>query len=590
MEVPAPPKEPGKIVSFFRWLGGLPRRFFRQPLPRLAAILTAIALTIVVITAWTIFLLDPESVPWRHAMTVGRIVTVLALLVAIPIVVYWGLRLWLEGDVSPYPEIDFAWKAGVNALRRNGIDLDAAPTFLILGTGDERHEQRLMDATGLGFRVRGIPEGPAPLHWYANPDGIYLCCTDASWLSALAAKEHTAAFEAVASLLPSAEAPVMADAPAGESLIQSNPALPAAPAPSSPGPALRGTPSGRESTRGTIMLDQYVSAQPAAQSFEDTAVAPVAAPVGRGSDAGSSRGTLMLGAGVSLPTAAPSAVVEEAPLSLGPATMATRTLPPLAPQQSAERLQRLQYVCHLLRRERRPLCGLNGILTVLSFGLLQGGRRESEELERAVKSDLTTVQRTLQLRCPVSALVAGLDREQGFRELVRRVGRERAAVQRFGKGYDVRAVATVPEMMNLSAHVCGAFEDWIYTLFREQGALARPGNTQLYSLLCKVRLYLKHRLSEVLGAGFGYDPAQQPGDQPIMFSGCYFASTGATEDRQAFVKGVFDKLVDEQEYVEWTHRALKSDRRYRWAAYTGIAASVGLFLGLVGMMAMRAWG
>ncbi len=584
MEVPAPPKEPGKIVSFFRWLGGLPRRFFRQPLPRLASILTAIALFIVVITAWTIFLLDPESVPWRHAMTVGRIVSVLALLVAIPIVVYWALKLWLEGDVSPYPEIDFAWKAGLNALRRNGIDIDAAPTFLLLGTGDERHEQRLMDATGLGFRVRGIPEGPAPLHWYANPDGIYLCCTDASWLSALAAKEHTAAFEHVASLLPSAEAPVIADAPAAppeESLIASRAATPT--------PVARRAPAGRESTRGTIMLDQYVGSQPTAQSFEDTAVAPMAAPVGRRSDTGSSRGTLMLGAGVSIPTA-PSPVVEEPPMSFGPSTMSARTLPPLAPQQSAERLQRLQYVCHLLRRERRPLCALNGILTVLSFGLLQGGRRESEELERAVKSDLTTVQRTLQLRCPVSALVAGLDREQGFRELVRRVGRERAAVQRFGKGYDVRAVATVPEMMNLSAHVCGAFEDWIYTLFREQGALARPGNTQLYSLLCKVRLYLKHRLSEVLGAGFGYDPAQQPGDQPIMFSGCYFASTGETEDRQAFVKGVFDKLVDEQEYVEWTHRALKSDRRYRWAAYTGIAASVSLFLGLIGMMAVRAWG
>ncbi len=578
MDVPAPPKEPGKIVSFFRWLGGLPRRFFRQPLPRLAAILTALALIVVVTTAWTIFLLDPESVPWRHAMTIGRIVSVLALLVAIPIVVYWGLRLWLEGDVSPYPEIDFAWKAGLTALRRNGIDIDAAPTFLLLGTGDERHEQRLMDATGLGFRVRGIPEGPAPLHWYANPDGIYLCCTDASWLSALAAKEHTAAFEHVASLLPSAEAPVMSEAPAAqpeESLITSRAAMPT--------PVARRTPTGRESTRGTIMLDQYVGTQPTAQSFEDTAVAPISP---RAESAGS-RGTLMLGAGIAPP--APAAV-EEAPFTLGPSPLATRTLPPLAPQQSAERLQRLQYVCHLLRRERRPLCALNGILTVLSFGLLQGGRRDSEELERAVKSDLTTVQRTLQLRCPVSALVAGLDREQGFRELVRRVGRERAAVQRFGKGYDVRAVATVPEMMNLSAHVCGAFEDWIYTLFREQGALARPGNTQLYSLLCKVRLYLKHRLSEVLAAGFGYDPAQQPGDQPVMFSGCYFASTGETEDRQAFVKGVFDKLVDEQEYVEWTHRALKTDRRYRWAAYTGIAASVSLLVGLIGMVAVRAWG
>lgn len=580
MEVPAPPKppEPGKIARFFRWLGGLPRRFFRQPLPRLAAILTAIALVTIVATAWTIFLLDPESVPWRHAMTIWRVMSVVALLIAIPIVVYWGLRLWLEGDVSPYPEIDFAWNAGLTALRRNGIDIDAVPTFLLLGTGDERHEQRLMDATGLGFRVRGIPEGPAPLHWYANPDGVYLCCTDACWLSALAAKEYTAAFEAVASLLPSAEAPVMAAAPAPQAEEAFAPPRPAAPT-----PVARRTPSGRESTRGTIMLDQYVGAQQAPPSLEDTAVAPISA---RAESAGS-RGTLMLGAALPPSAAAPppeSIVSFEAP------TPTTRTLPPLAPQQSAERLQRLQYVCHLLRRERRPLCALNGILTVLSFGLLQAGRREAEELERAVKSDLTTIQRTLQLRCPVSALVAGLEREQGFRELVRRVGRERAAVQRFGKGYDVRAVATVPEMMNLSSHVCGAFEDWIYTLFREQGALSRPGNTQLYSLLCKVRLYLKNRLSEVLGAGFGYDPAQQPGDQPLMFSGCYFASTGETEDRQAFVKGVFDKLVDEQEYVEWTHRALLHDRRYRWAAYTGLATATTLVLGIAGMMAARAWG
>jgi hypothetical protein len=583
MEAPAlpPPPEPGKISRFFRWLGGLPRRFFRQPLPRLAAIITAIALVIVVATAWTIFLLDPESVPWRHVMTIYRVMSVLALLVAIPIVVYWGLRLWLEGDVSPYPEIDFAWNAGLTALRRNGIDIDAAPTFLLLGAGDERHEQRLMDATGLGFRVRGIPEGPAPLHWYANPDGVYLCCTDASWLSALASKEQTAAFDAVASMLPSAEAPVMVAAP----MPQAEETF-AAPRPAAPTPVVRRTPSARESTRGTIMLDQYVGAQQApSQSFEDTAVAPISS---RAENTGS-RGTLMLGAGFTAAAAAPPPMQEAVP-SFEPSAMPTRTLPPLAPQQSAERLQRLQYVCHLLRRERRPLCALNGVLTVLSFGLLQAGRREAEELERAVKSDLTTIQRTLQLRCPVTALVAGLEREQGFRELVRRVGRERAAVQRFGKGYDVRAVATVPEMMNLSSHVCGAFEDWIYTLFREQGALSRPGNTQLYSLLCKVRLYLKHRLSEVLGAGFGYDPAQQAGDQPVMFSGCYFASTGETEDRQAFVKGVFDKLVDEQEYVEWTQRALRSDRRYRWAAYIGLATAATLVIALVSMFVIRAWG
>ncbi len=45
-------------------------------------------------------------------------IVVLALIVVIPILVYQGLKLWLEVERSPYPEIDFAWKAGIQASRR----------------------------------------------------------------------------------------------------------------------------------------------------------------------------------------------------------------------------------------------------------------------------------------------------------------------------------------------------------------------------------------------------------------------------------------------------------------------------------------
>jgi hypothetical protein len=278
-----------------------------------------------------------------------------------------------------------------------------------------------------------------------------------------------------------------------------------------------------------------------------------------------------------------------APEPLGPMPTPARdeTVAIVAPADATERLQRLQYVCQLLRRARQPLCALNGILTLLPFQAMRATAEEAEELQRAIKSDLLAVQRTLQLRCPVTALITGLEEDRGFSELVRRVGPERAGTQRFGRKFDVRALAAPEELIALCDHVCGAFDDWVYALFREQGALTRPGNTRLYALLCKVRCYLKPRLTELLSAGFGYDRRELPDDDPFLFSGCYFAATGDTPDRQAFVRGVLEKLAEEQEYVEWSPRALTANRRLLWLSYAGLAVSVVLLVTLAAMIIGR---
>ena len=210
-----------------------------------------------------------------------------------------------------------------------------------------------------------------------------------------------------------------------------------------------------------------------------------------------------------------------------------------------------------------------------------------EELQRAIKSDLLAIQRTLQLRCPVTALITGLEEERGFSELVRRVGPERAGAQRFGRKFDVRSLATPEELIALCDHVCGAFDDWVYALFREQGALTRPGNTRLYALLCRVRCHLKPRLTELLSSGFGYDRRELPDDDPFLFSGCYFAATGSTPDRQAFVRGVLEKLAEEQEYVEWSPQALAANRRLLWLSYAGLAVCAVLLVTLAAMLVGR---
>lgn len=321
------------------------------------------------------------------------------------------------------------------------------------------------------------------------------------------------------------------------------------------------------------MLDQFLQQQPAAGPAPIPTPAPPAVPMAAPV------------AAVSEPERVSEIYTPEPSLQL-PSAAQNDSLAIVSPSDASDRLQRLQYVCQLLRRARQPLCAINGILTLLPFQTMRATPEEAEELQRAIRSDLLAIQRSLQLRCPVTALITGLEAERGFSELVRRVGPERAATQRFGRKFDVRALATSEELIALCDHVCGAFDDWVYALFREQGALTRPGNTRLYALLCRVRCHLKPRLTELLSGGFGHDGREAPRDLPFLFSGCYFAATGDTPDRQAFVRGVFEKLGEEQEFVEWSPQALASNRRLLWLSYAGLAVSVGL-LGTLTVMFVR---
>jgi hypothetical protein len=246
---------------------------------------------------------------------------------------------------------------------------------------------------------------------------------------------------------------------------------------------------------------------------------------------------------------------------------------PLAERE--QQLSRLAYVCQILRDARQPLCPLNGALTILPLGTIEAGPREVVELQRAVKADLASIQSELKLRFPVTALAVGLEEDRGFEELVRRVGRERTKSQRFGHRFDVRAVATPSQLKALSARISGVFEDWVYVIFRERGSVFRAGNSHLFGLLCKVRTQLQDRLVRILCGGFGHDPERSSRGEPVAFSGCYFAATGRTEDSRAFVEGVFDKLNEEQDSVEWTKEAIREDlhfRRIGWAGLLVIAA------------------
>lgn len=570
--------------------------------PGCASCLTSFFLVVTVAVVWLVFFLDPLHVPWRHSVGWPRIVAILALVVVIPIAINKMLKWWTEGEPSPFPDLESSWYAGLQALASHGLSISSLPLYVVVGSASERQERALMDAAGATLLVDGVPKGQSPLHWYASNQAIYLYCSDASWTSALASLREELAAEAAAKGLSSPETPQAAvwggdsEAPFDPRRPMS-PSLPASPAaypatsahvPATP-PAAPGLPSdstGSGAGRGTLMLDQFLSQMNASSPPPTpTAAAP---PTGEPT---AFRGTMMLGGSSDLAAPPPPqrpvmpATVEVS----GP--LPTDALPPVlvAAQYSAVCLQQLRFIGEMLARSRDPVCPLNGILTLIQFESIYATPAEIEELQQAIAADLATLQYATQLRCPVTALVVGLEKERGFQELVRRVGDGRAMTQRFGRKFDVRAIPTAEELTALSAHVCGAFEDWVYVLFREDAALARPGNLQLYELLSKVRCTWKTRLADILALGFGCEMNDEAQKRSLLFSGCYAASTGETPDRQAFVKGVVEKLLEEQELVEWDAAAVRQQRRIQRAATVGVAACAALVLALAGLFVYRWW-
>jgi hypothetical protein len=512
-QVPQSPLQPAQAAQqakgLFSRFGALLKKIWKRVpkhlgLPAGIALLTFVFLIAIVAIVWSVFLNDPVHVPWRHWMTTTRIVIIAALVFVIPLVVYRTLKLWIEGDASPYSDIEFAWKAGMQALSDNGMSIESIPVFLILGSTDLEREQSIIDASHQGFRVRGVPEGPAPLHWYANPDGVYIYCSDVGCSSLIAdriEKQHPASN-------PDSMEPVHVDAVS------------------------------------TTNANQH-----AAESQEvQNSVEP-----------------------------------QESELSGVTSTpgLTDRELQPvvLAAGESARQLERLRYVCHLLRRARRPFCPINGIVCLIPFCALDSSSSSVGEFSKSIRTDLAELQASLQFRCPTMAVFVGMEQEAGFRELVRRYGRDQAISGVFGVPHDVRIRATFNELSVFSGHIVGAFENSIYGLFRDETALSRPGNTHLFSLLCKIRFQFRDRLSELLVRGFGFpsDSSKTKGTS-ALFGGCYFTATGTRPDRQAFVQGVLGKLVVEQESVQWNRRALKSNRRLNICGLFGFGISVALLV------------
>jgi hypothetical protein len=451
------------------------------------------------------------------------------------VLIWLGWWLWrllgLREEVGLFPDIDAAWDEARAALDQAGIEITDVPLFLVLGS-DPATEAALFEASRLVFPVRGMPRrAEAPLHVYANREGLYVSCAGASLLSRQAA------------LLAEAEAEPPAEPPAEAASRGSAP-----PPPSAGNPAPEASP-GQEATGQAL----------------DWRAIPLSAPE---------------------PVATLPEPAAEPAWKWAPQPARRHRL--LRDTEEMERLTaRLSYLWQLIARDRRPYCPLNGVLLLVPWAAL-----ESEAVAHPVghvcHRELTTVREGLRVDCPLFVLVQDLDGIRGFRELVSGVPegwRGRRVGVAFPLAPDLEPAA-VPGMIGQGVDWLGdtLFPTLVYRLFR----LAAPGawdrtdalhrNQGLYSLLVAVHGRQKP-LAGLLARALGSER------RAPLLGGCYLAGIGRDPARDAaFVAGVFPLLVENQNYVSWTAEALAEHASYRrWtvAGYIGLTVLAAALVALI---------
>jgi hypothetical protein len=519
------------LLNPMRWIE-LPRRLGRLSPPALAALATFLLLMIGLLWLYLITLGDDylllSPVGWLAFFLLSVVITA---------AVYYAVYLYLLPECDAFDDIQLAWEKGVAEMERLGIDLYERPLFLILGVETPQRVGQLLRASGLDFAVDAFPAGHAALHWYAGDEAVFVVCNEIGCLTSIAQK-----------------------------------ALLGLKAGISPAPAAReAVPLDLNRTFWPTQAPEALDGRPEASS--PAAGAPASPPAGPREDAG----PLNLGMTMEAPIAdflldrTESGEAKHRPQDVRQRLVLEGVV--------EEQLPRIEYLCHLIRDARSPRAPVNGILTVLPLNMILCDASEGADIQEAARQDLLTLVHFLRERCPTYAVVSGWEDDPGFLELVRRLPGDKKH-SRFGKGNRPGDPPTPDRLEAVARNATAAFEDWIYYLYKQPAALSKPGNRQLYSLLCKVRRYLNSPLVKIIADGYS-SHENEPGGE--FFGGCYFVAAGGDDSRQAFVRGVFYKIQEQHKQLQWTSAALRADKTYRWAAYVGFATAVGLLMAAIVM-------
>ena len=433
----------------------------------------------------------------------------------------WRLLLADEED-SSFPDIDQAWDEAKRALSKAGLGLSDAPLFLILGRTAEADEGVLFGASQLPWTVNQAPaRKEAPLHVWANPDGIYVTCVGASLLGQQAA--------ILAGEVPSDNAEVSSGEAAS---FQPDKTL-------TPG-------KGPEAVRKIESVLSRVRQE--GRSYDQLS--------------------------------------EEERREIARLEKKDRSRPSLLKDthRTHELTARLAHLCRLIVRDRRPYCPANGFLLLIPLAATEQDESAAQTGD-ICRRDLETVCEVFRINCPLLSLVCDLETADGFQEFAKHFSQEQRQ-QRLGQRFPYAAdlsPETWPRWLDdMVSWLClSVLPTWVYRFLRletpgqEETADVVQGNGRLIRFLEELRVR-RGRLSRLLTRALTIDA-----EEPLLFGGCYLAATGATGSEQAFVPGIFRRLVKDQSTICWTKQALASDQAARSWVVWGYTALGLVVAGLI---------
>lgn len=525
-----------------------------------------------------------------------------------------------SADHEGYDEdLDESWRQGREALLRFNPGTARWPLFVVLGVRDRRQSRLMMVQAGLRFDIEGLPED-GPLDWavgeYEDESGnptqaIWLIVLDACRISRLSAMRAEVEWSEllqhsiqVGNGPQDSASPKSGDARRpGTSTVQrkfGQSGDPPATRESNKTPPLSGS---RESGKSGKSSKKPLFGKSSAKTPSSKRMGPQPTPASGetfvgpepGDQAPPAQGVdTVVGAVVESPSATrafggyrPDAGIildpqrrDERP---GMAEEHQRGLSQLSAADEVTFGTRFDFLCRLMRRDRAPVPPCAGVLAVIPYALIGAVPAQTRETSRVVAQDLASIRDLTGVTAPVVCLLTGWEQEPGFRELMRRIGVPVASRQRFGKGLPRGAIADLATLRTLVLHACGAFEDWALSLFRERDSLVKPGNIALYALVAQVRSAYRERIERLLVDGLRAGDPGAAGRDAIPVTGVYFAATGDTPDRQAFVRSVFEKTQSHAGDEQWTESAVREDERETRRASL---ARIGMWVCAGGMFAL----
>lgn len=555
-----------RILETARWCVGIvPKTSFSAKSSRFFTIFHYVALFIIVVVCMVVsgFIWEPNKnfFPDSHPYWLKRtwLGWVVLLVYCLSKAIIYLIGLLKIEDRPEFEDIERCWRAGMEALAREKLDMKWIPVFLVNGL-TAKQESAFFKSTASWSVVAPNPEDTAAvLRFYANSEQIFISCTDVGVVSK--------------QIESSSKARTVSTTP-GQTAAADVVATGTIRAPSSGAPAAAfqlpvDDPPEMGGSLRPGMAPRPTAPQPTAQPSEPS--------TGFG---GTIRNMMdFVGERTMLPGGFQKFADRSAPVP----SETVNDFSAISTDEVEYRLRRMDYLTELLLTSRDPVCPINGLIQATSFDWT-GNADATNQLSPMGQKDVARLHQRLGMQFPITLVLPDLQNIKGYTGFMRRCSvlhpgfQTSRAGSRFSAGADMSSQHTAV----LGQRVMSWFRDWVYAAFANELQKSSE-NRRLYLFLCKLSARTRLLNDQIrLTLEGAARTSQSPNPPEPRLVGCYFAATGlGNENQRAFASGIVKRMREKENEVAWSLEAIDKDRKRCLMAYVFFGLSLVLLLALI---------